>query len=67
MRSNDVIFGYKNDYAWQYYVLEKLRADLNYRNMIFYKADGPHDIEQGNIYWQVMNLHVYDRHFHLVK
>ena len=24
MRSNDVVFGYKNDYAWQLYVLEQL-------------------------------------------
>ena len=67
MRSNDVIFGYKNDYAWQYHVLEKLRGDLNYRNLITYKADGPYNIEQGDIHWQVMNLHVYGRHFHLVK
>ena len=67
MRSNDVIFGYKNDYAWQYHVLEKLRAGLNYRNMIMHKKEGPYDIGMGNIYWQVMNLHVYGRHFHLVK
>ena len=67
MRSNDVIFGYKNDYAWQYHVLEKLRGDLNYRNMIFYNTEDPNAIHQGNIYWQVMNLHVYGRHFHLVK
>lgn len=67
MRSNDVIFGYKNDYAWQYHVMEKLRAGLNYRNMIFFKREGPEGIQQGNIYWQVMNLHVYGRHFHLVK
>ena len=67
MRSNDVIFGYKNDYAWQYHVLEKLRAGLNYRNMIMHKTEGPYDIGMGNIYWQVMNLHVYGRHFHLVK
>jgi len=27
MRSNDVIYGYKNDYAWQRYVMEKLCWD----------------------------------------
>ena len=53
MRSNDVVFGYKNDYAWQQHVLENLAADL--------------DIAPGFITWQVQNLHVYERHFHLVK
>jgi thymidylate synthase len=53
MRSNDVVFGYKNDYAWQQYVLQTLAKDLN--------------IAPGFIQWQVQNLHVYERHFHLVK
>ena len=53
MRSNDVIFGYRNDYAWQEYVLEELAIEL--------------DIDCGNIHWQVQNLHVYERHFDLVK
>ena len=53
MRSNDVVFGYKNDYAWQQYVLETLAKDLG--------------IKPGFITWQVQNLHVYERHFHLVK
>lgn len=63
MRSNDVIFGYKNDYAWQRYLLEKLVFD--YTNKDRYN-DG-NVISAGNIYWQVQNLHVYERHFHLVK
>jgi thymidylate synthase len=53
MRSNDVVFGYKNDIAWQQHILESLASDLN--------------IEPGFIQWQVQNLHVYERHFHLVK
>ena len=53
MRSNDVVFGYKNDYAWQSYVLEALSSDL--------------EIPAGEITWQVQNLHVYERHFDLVK
>ena len=53
MRSNDVVFGYKNDYAWQQYVLESLANDLG--------------IQPGFIQWQVQNLHVYERHFHLVR
>lgn len=53
MRSNDVVFGYKNDYAWQQHVLELLADDLG--------------IDPGFITWQVQNLHVYERHFDLVK
>ena len=53
MRSNDVVFGYKNDVSWQQHVLEVLASDL--------------DINPGFIQWQVQNLHVYERHFHLVK
>ena len=63
MRSNDVVFGYKNDYAWQKYVLRELCGAVNYsRERMF-----DENIEPGNIIWQVQNLHVYERHFHLVK
>jgi len=53
MRSNDVVFGYRNDRAWADHVLSKLANDL--------------EIDKGNIYWQVGSLHVYERHFDLVK
>ena len=53
MRSNDVIFGYRNDYAWQRHILEKMAWELH--------------LDVGDIHWQVQNLHVYDRHFKLVK
>lgn len=53
MRSNDVVFGYKNDYAWHQYILNTLAKDLG--------------VKPGSITWQVQNLHVYERHFHLVK
>lgn len=49
MRSNDAVYGYKNDYAWHEYVLNKLSNDLGY--------------DSGLIYWQVQNLHIYERHF----
>lgn len=52
MRSNDAVFGYKNDRAWQQHVLEKLANDLS--------------IEPGNLYWNAGSLHVYSRHYHLV-
>jgi len=53
MRSNDVVFGYKNDRAWQSYILNKLAGDL--------------DVRTGDLIWNVGSLHVYERHFHLVK
>ena len=59
MRSNDVVFGYKNDYAWQLHVLEQMVGDYNECSLEKIKA--------GDIIWQVQNLHVYERHFHLVK
>lgn len=58
MRSNDVIFGYKNDYAWQEYVTKKLYNDL--------RETYP-DLYVGKIIWNVGSLHVYERHFHLVE
>lgn len=58
MRSNDVIFGYRNDYAWQKHVLDKMVDDLNHKNF--------DHVEPGDIYWQCQNLHVYEKHFHLV-
>ena len=53
MRSNDVIYGYKNDYAWQQVVLHQLANDLS--------------VEPGKMIWQVQNLHVYEKHFDLIQ
>ena len=58
MRSNDVVFGYKNDYAWQRHVIEMICSDLSGGNKSYLP---------GYIMWQVQNLHVYERHFDLVK
>lgn len=63
MRSNDAIFGFKNDRAWQQYVLEKLCWDYNNED----RYNKGRVIEPGLIHWQVQNLHVYARHFDLVK
>ena len=62
MRSNDVVCGSKNDYAGQLYVLEQMVKDYN-----DCKEDGIPELKVGDIIWQVQNLHVYERHFHLVK
>jgi len=59
MRSNDAIFGYKNDYAWQRYVQESL--------LLFIKNKTGAKYGLGNIYWNVSSLHVYERHFNLVE
>jgi len=56
------VFGYKNDYAWQLYVLEQLVKDYN-----DCKENGVPELKAGDLIWQVQNLHVYERHFHLVK
>jgi thymidylate synthase len=53
MRSNDAVFGYPNDLAWQTFVLERLCNDLK--------------LEVGNIHWNVGSLHVYERHFNLLE
>ena len=53
MRSNDVVFGYKNDYAWQKHVLNLLARDLK--------------LKACDIYWQVASLHIYPRHFKFLK
>jgi thymidylate synthase len=53
MRSNDAVYGYKNDYAWQKHVLKNLSLDL--------------EVQAGNLYWQVQNLHVYERHYKLIE
>lgn len=68
MRSNDVVFGYKNDYAWQLFVLEQLVSDYNRCYLdAAWDADYRKEMTVGNITWQVQNLHVYERHFDLVK
>lgn len=64
MRSNDVVFGYKNDYAWAQYLMDKFVRMWNDMEAMYSNAG---EITKGDLIWQVMNLHVYSRHFHLVK
>lgn len=53
MRSNDIVWGFRNDYAWQRHVSDKLSNELN--------------VPRGDIIWHAGSLHVYARHFHYVK
>ena len=63
MRSNDAVFGFNNDVAWQKHVWVKLRDDLNYiRDKI-----GLSELYLGKMTWQVQNLHIYGRHFDLIE
>tara|TARA_R110002167_G_scaffold61562_1_gene173772 strand:- start:12530 stop:13237 length:708 start_codon:yes stop_codon:yes gene_type:complete len=70
MRSNDVVFGYKNDYAWARYVQDKLVRKINRHHRTFSDAwtvGQTPALTAGDITWQVMNIHCYERHFDLVK
>lgn len=53
MRSNDSVFGYNNDYAWARFIQETLAVDL--------------DVEVGELIWTASNIHVYERHFPILK
>lgn len=58
MRSNDSVYGYKNDRFWHNYVHDQLLYDLK---------DTYPDLEKGDVYWNAASLHVYERHFDLVE
>lgn len=60
MRSNDVVFGYKNDYAWARTLMERMIGR-------YHMEVGGERLKMGTLTWQVMNLHVYERHFHLLE
>jgi len=59
MRSNDAWAGFRNDYAWQRYVLNEMAFEYN-----LHRVKEP--ISVGNIHWQCQNLHLYERNFYLV-
>ena len=58
MRSNDGVFGFKNDLQWQKEVQERLhsRLQMTYSNLNI-----------GPIVWNAGSIHVYERHFNLIK
>lgn len=59
MRSNDAVFGYRNDYAWQEYAAEGILAELVLRT--------GKNLYLGDIIWQAASFHVYPRHYHLLE
>ena len=52
MRSNDAWAGYRNDYAWHKYILDKLGDDLS--------------IKKRAIIWNSGSLHLYEKQFYLI-
>lgn len=58
MRSNDIVFGYRNDWAWHRYAQELVILDL-----------AEHDIyvKAGPIVWHAASLHMYERHFWMLE
>ena len=57
MRSNDAWAGYRNDYAWQLYVLERVTFALGRRGAVY---------GIGDIYWNAGSLHIYFSQFYLI-
>ena len=53
MRSNDAWAGYRNDYYWHNYVLNKLGDDLN--------------IKKRAMIWNSGSLHLYEKQFYLLE
>ncbi len=62
MRSNDAVYGYKNDYAWAKYVLDKMVKSFNEFSV---HSNVPR-VDVGDIHWQVSSLHIYEKHFYLL-
>lgn len=58
MRSNDAVFGYRNDYAWQNILQTRMWRMLK---------DTYPNLKLGDIFWQVQSLHIYPRHIPLLR
>jgi len=51
MRSNDAIFGLRNDFAWHCYVCNRMRADLENAGI---------EINDDEIQWNAGSMHIYE-------
>lgn len=58
MRSNDVVFGYRNDYAWHRWTQDQMISDLAANNI---------EVGAGPIIWHAASLHLYERHYPLIE
>jgi len=57
LRSNDAIFGYKNDLAWQIFILNKL----------YDKLKCIYNLNNKKIIWNSGSLHIYSSHYYLLE
>lgn len=69
MRSNDAVFGYRNDYAWQRVVMTRLLRELKATADATFPANAEilSKLKMGTITWQVGSLHIYPRHYALLE
>ena len=58
MRSNDVIFGFLNDFAWNCFV---------YQNMYESLKDTYPELDYGLIRWTSTSMHCYERHYKTIN
>lgn len=58
MRSNDVIFGLKNDYSWHRYVYFEMFNELKKKYT---------ELRVGNIIWHSGSMHIYKCHYDLMN
>jgi len=64
MRSNDVLFGLQaGDFPWHVYVYNHLINRLNKYNDLNSRVR----VERGTLFWNAGSLHVYSKHFDLLK
>lgn len=57
MRSNDAVYGFKNDLFWHRHVIENLIEDLKYNGI---------SINDYKLYWHAGSLHLYERNFNYI-
>lgn len=58
MRSNDAVYGFKNDLYWHRNVINQLINDLKESNI---------EIEDYKLYWHAGSLHLYESNFNFIN
>jgi thymidylate synthase len=62
MRSNDFVYGYRNDFAWQKFVLDRMVLEYNH----FARLRKIPEVSAGDIHWSAASLHIYPRHYSVI-
>ena len=58
MRSNDAVYGFKNDLFWHRHVIKNLLEDLKYNGI---------EISDYKLLWHAGSLHLYERNFNYIE